>query len=140
MICNNSTLIHLYHISSLLREKYKNEGKPFSFLFALEINSEVEIPFVDKLLGLKERSSINIRVMITLINFIDAKTTRRLFEDAIPNSQNFELEFAESQGELWYLLHDNVNNGDQIHIFSSERRKEPKAVENYRYNNEMKKI
>ena len=122
-----------------MREKWKNEGKPFAFLFDLEINSEVEIPLVGALLGLKERS-INTRVMIVLMNSIDAKTTGRLFENAIPNSQNFKLEFAESQGELWYLLHDNVNNGDQIHIFSSERRKEPKAVENYRYNHEMKKI
>ena len=123
-----------------MREKCKNEGKQFSFLFDLEINSEVEIPLVGALLGLKERSSINTKVMIVLMNSIDARSTRRLFEDAIPNSQNFKLEFAESQGELWYLLHDNVNNGDQIHIFSSERRKEPKAVENYRYINEMKKI
>ena len=74
------------------------------------------------------------------MNSIDAKTTRELFEKEIPNSQNFKLEFAVSQGELWYLLHDNVNNGDQIYILSSERRKEPKAVEDYRYNHGMKKI
>ena len=72
------------------------------------------------------------------MNIINIKKFKNQFSEKIKCNQKFRIDFADSQGDLWFMLSDNIKNHDPIHILSSEKLREPKSVRRYYYDNDIK--
>ena len=74
-------------------------------------------------------SKINIRVIISFrYNWVSRDDMWDFLQKNFKNKQRLAWEFATSNGDLWFLLSNNVKNLNFIHIFSSEKHNIPDSV------------
>ena len=130
----------LYHISSILRNYEEDEDERLN-KFGYISNPDKEIPLVSALARLKESAKFDVKVIINVMKTIDYDEIVKLFEKKIKNSDKFKIDFAETQADVYFMLSNNIQNYDPIHIFGSEKRKLIKSVDNfYKSNNEKGNI
>ena len=71
--------------------------------------------------------------MIIVLRYsqINTDLILELIQNMFEYEEKIECNIATSYSDLWYLISRNIENCDYIHIFSSEKYREPDSVKRF---------